>query len=83
MTDAPYSIGDVTFTHVDATNPYMVPSPCGKERERLFKQFRDGELPSDVAVWYAPVVGGAVRITDPNQVRGLFSDYYQKRWADL
>ena len=62
-----YTIGDVSVTDANASNPYGC-SLIGNERQRALVLWKLGRLPAQYAIWYAPCHGGAVRLTDPAKV---------------
>lgn len=60
-----HQIGDVYVVPASLDNPYKYAGAAstGRERVRLLKLFRDGQDPTGWQLWFAPMSGGAKRIT--------------------
>lgn len=59
------SLGNVLVAPADEPNPYTYRGPysCGSPRATMLRRFHTGENTEGFVLWYAPVSGGAMRIT--------------------
>ena len=59
------TIGNIAVVQAGQTNPYREPFICGKERSEAIGRFFRKLDTSGYEFWFAPVGGGARRLSSP------------------